>query len=600
MTQRSSAAVLGKIFPLPVPKPFKAALARLLGIQRAEELYGKLLSTGGCEPLMEKLLRDLEIACRTTDRDLAGIPRRGPTALVANHPYGILDGAVLASMLLRIRPDVKFLANPALSLVPELREVLIPIDPAGGTVSTLMNGRGLRKALDFLAAGGLLAVFPAGEVAHFQWKQRAITDGEWNPAITRLIAIAARRVPALAVVPAHVTGANSLFFQALGLVHARLRTALLIRELLNKRRCEVEVRIGQPIPAGKLLALPSHRERMQYLRWRSQLLACREAFKPETALPFGRRRPDSPEPTLAPRAADALLRDIHSLSPLLESGEFRVFLAPAESLPAVLPEIGRLRETAFRAAGEGSGKTLDLDRFDPHYLHLFLWDARRRAVAGAYRIGLADRITARLGVSGLYTASLFEYGQEFLTCLGPALELGRSFITPEYQRAFAPLLLLWKGIGRYIARNPQYKVLFGPVSISNRYRSVSRSLMVSFLERHLSLRAAPVLVASRRPFRPRRANGPRDAGWSVPGLDIDDLSAAIADIEPTGAGVPVLLRQYVKLGGKLLGFNVDPQFADALDGLILVDLTRTKPKVLERYLGAAEAAAFLRYHEMKR
>jgi putative hemolysin len=178
--------------------------------------------------------------------------------------------------------------------------------------------------------------------------------------------------------------------------------------------------------------------------------------------------------------------------------------------------------------------------------------------------------------------------------MGPALELGRSFIRAEYQRSFSPLLLLWKGIGRYLARNPQYKVLFGPVSISNQYQSISRELMVSFLEREASLRDWMGLVTTRNPLR-------RLHNSQVPGeaLDLDDLSAVVSDLEPSRAGVPVLLRHYLKLGGKLLGFNVDPKFSNTLDGLILVDLTKTEPRLLERYLGKAETAAFLAFSKQE-
>jgi putative hemolysin len=175
--------------------------------------------------------------------------------------------------------------------------------------------------------------------------------------------------------------------------------------------------------------------------------------------------------------------------------------------------------------------------------------------------------------------------------MGPALELGRSFVRPEYQKGFAPLLALWKGIGAYIARNPRYKVLFGPVSISNQYQSVSRELMISFLEKNCSLRNWMNLASNRNPLR----RDPRAPKWPETRLHVEDLSDVISDLEPARVGIPVLLRQYLKLGGKLLAFNIDPEFSDTLDGLIVVDLTQTEPKLLERYLGKAESSTFLDY-----
>jgi putative hemolysin len=185
---------------------------------------------------------------------------------------------------------------------------------------------------------------------------------------------------------------------------------------------------------------------------------------------------------------------------------------------------------------------------------------------------------------------LFHFGEEFLNRMGPALELGRSFVRAEYQKGFAPLLLLWKGIGKYIARNPQYRVLFGPVSISNQYQAVSRELMISFLERSASLVSWKSLVHAR--------NAPvRDAASHTFCRDLEDLSDVVSDIEPGRAGIPVLLRQYLKLGGKLLAFNVDRDFSDALDGLIVVDLLKTEPRLLDRYLGREEAKAFLDFQK---
>ncbi|MBI1789201.1 MAG: GNAT family N-acetyltransferase, partial [Acidobacteria bacterium] len=360
-------------------------------------------------------------------------------------------------------------------------------------------------------------------------------------------------------------------FQALGLLHPRLRTAMLARELLNKRGVQVEVRIGTPVAAEKLLTLPDDEARTQYLRWRTYLLANRQDFKARTSRPLRRGKALEKAPVAAAVPAELLAADVASLNPLTRSGDLAAYLATAAELPHVLPEIGRLREITFRAAGEGAGKPLDLDRFDEHYLHLFVWNERKREIAGAYRLGQVDVVPE------LYTATLFKYDAALLDRLGPALELGRSFVRAEYQKSFSPLLLLWLGIGKFLARHPRYKVLFGPVSISNQYPTISRQLMVSFLERHATLDCWKDLVAARNPFR-----GPRAAHS---GLDLEDLGDVVTDVDPARPGVPVLLRQYLKLGGKLLGFNLDPDFSDALDGLIVVDLTQTEPKWLDRYLG---------------
>jgi putative hemolysin len=581
-------SILPKLLAFPIPWPIEAALERVLGIRDMQAVYGTLRSMGDNRPISARLLEHLEVTHRVAENDLRHIPRKGPAVLVVNHPFGILEGAVLTTILPAIRSDVKFLANGVLAAIPELRSLVIPVDPMGGAEAMRSNRSGVRATLKFLAAGGLLVVFPAGEVSHFQWKERSVADPPWSPAVARILAIAGRHAAGLTVIPAYVSGANSTLFQAAGLLHPRLRTALLARELLNKRRAQIDMRIGSGIAVEKLLAIPTHEERTQYLRWRTYLLASRQEYKARTARPLTRRDRTARLAPIAPAGdARALEHEVGALPPtslLARSGDLSAYLARPSEIPAVLTEIGRLREITFRATGEGTGKMVDIDEFDRHYLHLFVWSEARREVVGAYRMGGTDR------VPGLYTATLFDYGPEFLERMGPALELGRSFVRTEYQRGFAPLLLLWKGIGKHVARNPRYRILLGPVSISNQYQSISRELMVSFLERHASLRDWVGLVSTRNAFRPsRRAVVPQS------GFDIEDLSAVVSDIEPARTGVPVLLRQYLKLGGKLLGFNVDPKFSNALDGLILVDLTRTEPKLLERYLGKAEAVEFLAF-----
>jgi putative hemolysin len=282
-----------------------------------------------------------------------------------------------------------------------------------------------------------------------------------------------------------------------------------------------------------------------------------------------------------------------------QNREFAVYLAPAAQIPNLLNEIGRLREVTFRATGEGTGRSLDLDRFDLYYQHLFLWNKSNRELAGAYRLACADEVINQYGLNGLYTATLFRYRAGLLEKLGPAVELGRSFIRPEYQKSYSPLLLLWKGMSQVICRNPRYKSLFGPVSINNDYHSVSRQLMAAFLKINNFFPELAALVKARNPFRFAPIKNVDPDTFSQTVTDIDGISALIADIETEQKGIPVLLRQYLKLGGKLLGFNIDPDFSDVLDGLIWVDLMETDPKILERFMGREGVRNFRKFHKQQ-
>ncbi len=408
--------------------------------------------------------------------------------IVANHPFGILEAAVLVAAIRQVRPDVRVLANELLNSIPELRQLLIPVDVLHG--SARANLAGLRHATQFVREGGVLIVFPAGAVSHFQWSERASIDPPWKASVARLIALSGSPV----VVPVYVPGSNSFVFHAAGMVHARLRTALLARELFNKKRASVELRIGRAIPPEKLAELPTDAARIEYLRWRTYLLANRNSFKPETRAMKRRGQRDA-EPVVEAVLSSALAQEVDELAAVDRSGDLEVYLASAAKIPNVLREIGRLREITFRQAGEGTGRSIDLDEFDAHYLHLFVWNAAKQEVVGAYRLQATN------ATPSLYTRTLFQFDQQFLATMGPAIELGRSFIRPEYQKGFAPLLLLWKGIGKFVATNPCYKTLFGPVSISNQYQAVSRELMIAFLEKERQHRGVGWPCAS--PQRPR-------------------------------------------------------------------------------------------------
>jgi putative hemolysin len=580
-----SAIFDGLVVDLRLPVIFRSAMGHLLGFKEASRLCRSVLdpeSPAGAAPA-ERLLERMRVTYRTPDRDLEQIPRHGALILVANHPFGILEGAILAAILKQIRPDTRFLGNKILAAIPEVNEIIIPVDSDGGAAS---NAAGVRRALDHLGGGGCLVVFPAGRVSHFQLRARCVADSEWSTSVARIVATLSRQGVAVQVVPIFVDGSNSLLFQVAGVVNETLRTAMLVRELLNKRNRAVDVRIGSPIPARRLLAYSGPAEQTEYLRWRTYVLAKKSSFKPRTSRPLRRsplRNPVPVDPPVDPRLMEAEIRRLSPESLLSNAGEFAGWIAHADAIPNILREIGRLREITFRGAGEGTGQSTDLDSFDRDYLHLFLWNASRREIAGAYRIAATDNVPR------LYTSTLFQYDERFLKRIGPAVELGRSFIRAEYQKSFAPLLTLWKGIGAWVARHPRYKTLFGPVSISDEYQAASRDLMVAFLERRLPLKELAGMVSSRIPFRAPKA--------SLPPIEVtmEDISEVVSDLEPGGAGVPVLLRQYLKLGGQLLGFNLDPEFSNVVDGLILVDLTKTEPKLLDRYLGRESAAEFLNY-----
>lgn len=374
-------------------------------------------------------------------------------------------------------------------------------------------------------------------------------------------------------------GAGGLF-QGAGPLHPGLRTALLPRELLNKEGREIEMRVGPPVAAAALERLGDDDRIVASLRLRTYALASRGRDAVRFSGPNLHGRSVRRLPAVAPAAPREVLAAeiaaLPALQMLASIGQHEVWCEEDRQAPELLREIGRQREITFRLVGEGTGRALDLDRFDATYRHLILWDSAAGAVAGAYRLGETDRLLADSGRRGLYTSALFAYEPGFFRHLGPALELGRSFVAPDYQKSYGALLLLWRGIGRFLVANPRFRHLFGPVSISNSYRPISRELMVSFLK---TARRDPELEPFVRPRTP--ISTPRHRQWDHDPAgtmfeNLEDLGALIADIEADRKGVPILLKQYLKLNARVVTFNRDPRFSEVWDCLLAVDLRRDR------------------------
>lgn len=566
-------------------------LSKFIGLSEINRIYAHS-AVGDTDRFLDMALGTMGIDIALSDEDRARIPAEGPCVVVANHPFGAVEGMILAKVLRQARPDAKLMANYLLALIPEMARIIIQVDPFGTGDSTKKNIGPLKEAMRFLRDGGILGIFPAGEVSSINILKRAITDKEWSPTVGRII-----KRTGVPVLPVYFKGSNRALFHLMGLIHPRLRTVMLPREMLKRQNTTIEMRIGQLVPPSQLKGFETDEQLMEYLKLRTYVLRNRDQKeKPRLALP-----PKASAEIVAPQPREALEAEIAALPReqiLVESGDQVVFIARRPQIPYCMGEIGRLREVTFREVGEGTGKATDLDRFDDAYWHLAMWSRTDREIMGAYRLGPVDEILRDTGSSGLYTNTLFTLKPRFLQSINPGLEMGRSFIQSRYQKSYTSLLMLWKGIGVFVSRNPRYAMLFGPVSISNDYKGFSRELMLRFL----SMReAAGLLSKTVKPKTP-----PKLKPLSLSGLvinsarqvcrDIDDLAALISEVEGDQKGVPVLLRQYLKLGGKLLAFNVDQDFADALDGLILVDLRRTDPKILARYMGKDGAKAFLAHH----
>jgi putative hemolysin len=560
-----------------VDVPFKLA-ERALGLDQIEAITRAVESGDASVPVAERILQVTGLNPVVATGELERIPAKGAAVVCSNHPYGVADGAVMLALCARRRPDMKLFTNGVLARFPFLADRCIFVDPFGGTDAARRNAAALREAKEWLRAGHVLACFPAGEVSAVHWGAWSPADPPWSTIPARL-ALGAKAP----MVPAWFEGSNRALFHAAGLVHPRLRTALLPNEFLARCGQPIEVRFGRAVSTEGTTMDAEAMTRL--VRGRSELLR-REP----------RRAPAQPVlgPIAEQSASDAEIAAEFAALPaaarLFSEGRFDLFATGSDAVPRAMCEIGRLREIAFRAVGEGSGKPFDVDRFDASYVQLILWDREEQRIAGGYRAGVVADVTRGVGIDGLYTSTLFEYSPRLLHELGDAVELGRSFVRLEYQRQPLPLFLLWRGIGAFMLSRG-HRRMFGPVSISNDYNSMSKELIMEFLERHrLSAPFAP-LVTPRHPPTRRGIASWTQRERAEATADIAHVEKLIEEIERGQRAVPVLLRHYLRLNARLLALNVDPDFGEVIDALMLVDLAQIDDRIIRHYVGDGAIAA---------
>jgi putative hemolysin len=554
--------------------PRIALLTEMSGLKRLERFYNEIEDLHDLE-FTSAVFRNLELELEVTEEDLAQVPHEGGLVFVANHPYGAIDGLALVNVLGRVRPDLKVMANFLLQQLEPLRERFIGVNPFE-QLGSRSSFQGMRQALAHVKEGHALAVFPAGEVSSWRTELKAVADPRWKTPAIKLLQHA--EAP---VVPVWFDGANSLVFQMLGMIHPNLRTLALPNEMLRMRGRTVRMRIGKPIPAKEIAAFSSADQLTRFLRAKTYALGSGVPVKREFFNPL--RFPRRPKEVVEAVPEATLLAEVERIVDLRmnSQAEFDLYLAPSHRIPNLLREIGRLREVTFRAVGEGTNKTVDLDEFDLYYDHLFLWDKEKKRLVGAYRIGDGRRIMARYGKRGFYTSTLFRMDRPMERVLRRSFELGRSFIAPEYQRQRLPLFMLWRGLLMQLVANPEHNFLIGPVSISGTYSRFSRALIMEFVRQHHYDEALAANVHPRNRFRVKFDKADSEALVEASMADLKKMDRLIAEFDPKENAMPVLLKKYLLLNARIIGFNRDPRFNDALDGLMVLDLNNVPAKTVE-------------------
>ncbi len=542
-------------------------ISQLLQNKKIKEFHESNTNKNALEYL-DLLISRLNIKLEIEDNDLKNIPSEDPFIIIANHPFVGLDGLLLLHTISKKRPDFKLLANKISDDIFPINELFFPIIRSKDE-DTFFSG--IKKVFQHIREeGNSLGIFPAGDVLEHASENFRSSENQWQENIVSLIK--KMEVP---IIPVYFYGKNVDLFYLIDHFPPLLRNLRKTPSEFSKLNKKVQMRIGAPLSVKEQNQFSDIGHFTKYLRART--LALGSTIEVNRFFSHSQEfKIAVPEEIVDPIDTKLLEKEIERLREknfYLFSGEtYEVFCAPSDEMPNLLYEIGRLRELTFRAVGEGTNKSFDLDEYDLYYCHLFIWDTENKKIVGAYRVGKGKDIMKNYGIKGFYTHSLFSFNRKFYPYLKESLELGRSFISQEYQQKPLSLFLLWKGILYFLLSETDYRYLIGPVSISNNFSKFSRGLIVEFIKQYFYDHELSHFIKSRKKFKVKTSGVESQVIFETIGNNINKLNKFIDDIEPQQHRFPVLLKKYLKLNGRIIGFNLDPLFNDALDGLLLLDL----------------------------
>jgi putative hemolysin len=546
-------------------------LLRILRISAINKIYDNNKNKTDLD-FLNGVLDDCNINFEIPDEDLKRIPKEGPFITISNHPLGGIDGVLLLKLLVEKRTDYKIIANFLLHRVTPLKPYVMPVNPFEDRKDVKSSLTGIKNALLHLREGKPLGIFPAGEVSTYK-DGKLNVDKPWEEGAVKLIKKA--NVP---VIPIYFHAKNSRFFYFLAKISDTLRTAKLPSEVVSQRGKIIKVRIGKPISVKDQKEYKDIPAFYEFIRKKTYMLAnpFEKAHKLISAQNIKIPKKAAKKITTQ-KNTDLFIKEVDALREadgrLLESKNYEVFFASAKEIPNLLHEIGRLREITFREVGEGTNKEIDLDQFDNDYHHLLLWDREVKRLAGAYRMGLGNEIYKKYGINGFYIQTLFRIEPELHQMMSNTIEMGRAFIIGEYQQKPMPLFLLWKGIVHVTLRYPEYKYLMGGVSISNKFSDFSKSLMIEFMKSHYYDPYIAQYIRPKKEYKVKLKDADKDFVFDSTKADMQKFDKIIDEIEPGALRIPVLIKKYVKQNARLVAFNVDPKFNNAVDGLMYIKVS---------------------------
>lgn len=567
----------------------------LLGLDKVNKLYDECSDKEGVE-FVSKAFAILGIKYTYFEEELQNrIPKEGPFVIVANHPLGTLDGMILIKLITAVRPDFRVMANFLLTHIKPISHYFLAVNPFENFKDKKSSVVGMKEAMKWSADGHGMAIFPSGQVSTFQWKEKKITEKEWEDTAIRLIT--KMKAP---VIPVYFKARLRPRFYFFTAIHGIFRTLMMPGELMNGGKVKISVRIGKTIFSDEYLANSDTAVVKALLRERTYRLANPlyenpiERLQKQINTRLQDRKP--PKPIIDETPTYQIWEEIEKLrtngNRLTEFRTFGVFFAQAAEIPNILREISRLREITFREVGEGTNESRDIDEYDYHYGHLFLWDNETQKIVGAYRLGMGADIIANKGIEGFYVHSLFRIDERVYPLFAKSLEMGRAFIRKEYQAKPMPLFLLWKGIMHVILRNPEkVRYLSGCVSISNQFSKYSKGMMIAYVKRHFYDAEMSPYIRPRKEYKIKLDETSQNIIESTSADDINKFDRYIDEIEPGNMRFPVLLKKYIKQNAKIVSFNVDPKFNNSIDGFMYIDINDLPEQTIKPVMDELEAAA---------
>ena len=564
-------------------------LMKVLKISNLNAIYDRNKHLKDVE-FLNAILDEFQIKFEIPEEDLKRLPKDGAYITISNHPLGGIDGILLLKMMLEHEPNFKIIANFLLHRIDPMKPYIMPVNPFETHKDAKSSVVGIKETLRHLSDGKPLGMFPAGEVSTYR-DGKLVVDKNWEEGAIKVIRKA--QVP---VVPIYFHAKNSRLFYLLSRFNDTLRTAKLPSELFSQKDRVIKVRIGKPISVSEQNEHETIEEYSEFLRKKTYMLA--NPFEKESSFLTTQnlKIPRSPKTIVTPGNLEKMVKEVDALRKtdcrLLQSKNYEIFFTEAGKIPNLLYEIGRLREITFREVGEGTNESIDIDRFDKYYHHLFLWDKDSNKIAGAYRMGLGSEIFPKYGIGGFYLHELFRFEPELFDMMSKSIEMGRAFIIKEYQQKPMPLFLLWKGIMHTTLRHPEHKFLIGGVSISNQFSDFSKSLMIEFMKSHYYDPYIAQYIYPKKDYKVKLKDADKDFVFNEAESDLNKFDKIIDELEPGNLRLPVLIKKYIKQNAKVVAFNVDPLFNNAVDGLMYIRIAdipeSTMKPVMEEFQAELE------------